>query len=84
MLQGLGSRGKPHPLVGAVVDCPILPKQADRFGGVVSLEPIQQLPDLESLEFKDLEFSYPGRAPILDHVNFQFPMNQTLWLEGVS
>ncbi len=38
----------------------------------------------ESLRFEDLCFQHEGESPLFEHVDFSFPMNETIWVRANS
>lgn len=38
----------------------------------------------ESLKFEDLSFQHEGEASLFEHVDFSFPMNETVWVRASS
>jgi ABC-type transporter Mla maintaining outer membrane lipid asymmetry ATPase subunit MlaF len=38
----------------------------------------------ESLKFEDLSFGHEGEMPLFEHVDFSFPMNETVWVRASS
>jgi phospholipid/cholesterol/gamma-HCH transport system ATP-binding protein len=40
--------------------------------------------NLESLRFEDLSFQHEGESPLFEHVDFNFPMNDTIWVRAHS
>lgn len=38
----------------------------------------------ESLRFDDLSFQHEGESPLFEHVDFNFPMNETVWVRANS
>lgn len=38
----------------------------------------------ESMKFEDLSFGFEGESAIFEHVDFSFPMNETVWVRASS
>ncbi len=39
---------------------------------------------IQSLKFEGLTFSYEGQDPLFEQVDFEFPLNQTVWVKASS
>jgi phospholipid/cholesterol/gamma-HCH transport system ATP-binding protein len=40
------------------------------------------IPKIESMKFESLSFSHEGHGPILRSADFEFPMNEVIWVKG--
>lgn len=43
-----------------------------------------ELSSIEQLRFSDLQFGYEGHAPLFANSNFEFPMNEIVWVRSES
>jgi ABC-type transporter Mla maintaining outer membrane lipid asymmetry ATPase subunit MlaF len=39
---------------------------------------------IQSLKFEELSFCYEGQDPLFDHVDFDFPLNEIIWVKASS
>lgn len=42
------------------------------------------IPKIETIQFQGLSFSHDGHDPLLKNVDFDFPMNEILWVKGAE
>jgi len=40
------------------------------------------IPKIDSMKFEKLSFSHEGHAPTLHNTDFEFPMNEVIWVKG--
>ncbi|MBC7370267.1 MAG: ATP-binding cassette domain-containing protein [Bdellovibrionaceae bacterium] len=43
-----------------------------------------EIPKIDSIQFQWLSFSHDGHDPLLKNVDFDFPMNEVLWIKGAE
>ncbi|MBK9322686.1 MAG: ATP-binding cassette domain-containing protein [Bdellovibrionaceae bacterium] len=41
-------------------------------------------PNIESIKFEGLNFTHEGHDPILKNTDFDFPMNEIVWIKGIE
>lgn len=42
------------------------------------------IPKIESLKFETLTFAHEGQSPLLRNTDFEFPMNEVVWVKGTE
>lgn len=42
------------------------------------------LPLIESMKFEAVTFAHEGQSPLLQNTDFEFPMNEVVWVKGVE